>query len=105
MSKVYIIGAGPGDIGYLTVRAKDVLALAEVLIYDALVDRGLLNLVPRDCVLVDVGKRLSGDGFFPDAGHGCRAAKLVDRQCDMPFSLIEKPPRRPPPWRPAALPV
>ncbi len=57
MSKVYIVGAGPGDIGYLTVRAKDVLALAEVLIYDALVDRGLLNLVPRECVLVDVGKR------------------------------------------------
>ncbi len=57
MSKVYIVGAGPGDIGYLTVRAKDVLALAEVLIYDALVDRGLLGLVPRDCVLVDVGKR------------------------------------------------
>jgi uroporphyrinogen III methyltransferase / synthase len=57
MSKVYIVGAGPGDIGYLTVRAKDVLALAEVLIYDALVDRGLLNLVPHDCVLVDVGKR------------------------------------------------
>jgi uroporphyrinogen III methyltransferase / synthase len=57
MSRVYIVGAGPGDIGYLTVRAKDVLALAEVLIYDALVDRGLLNLVPRDCVLVDVGKR------------------------------------------------
>ncbi len=57
MSKVYVVGAGPGDIGYLTVRAKDVLALAEVLIYDALVDRGLLNSVPRDCVLVDVGKR------------------------------------------------
>ncbi len=57
MSKVYIVGAGPGNIDYLTVRAKDLLALAEVLIYDALVDRGLLNLVPRDCVLVDVGKR------------------------------------------------
>jgi uroporphyrinogen III methyltransferase / synthase len=57
MSKVYIVGAGPGDIGYLTVRARDVLALAEVLIYDALVDRGLLNLVPSNCLLVDVGKR------------------------------------------------
>ncbi len=57
MSKVYIVGAGPGDISYLTVRARDVLALAEVLIYDALVDRSLLGLVPRDCVLVNVGKR------------------------------------------------
>ena len=57
MSKVYIVGAGPGSIDYLTVRAKNVLAVAQVLIYDALVDRGLLSLVPRDCVLVDVGKR------------------------------------------------
>ena len=57
MSKVYIVGAGPGDIAYLTVRAQAVLALAEVLIYDALVDRGLLDLVPSSCVLVDVGKR------------------------------------------------
>ncbi|MCY7367016.1 MAG: uroporphyrinogen-III C-methyltransferase [Chamaesiphon sp.] len=57
MSKIYIVGAGPGAISYLTVRARDVLALAEVLIYDALVDRGLLNLVPRDCALVNVGKR------------------------------------------------
>jgi uroporphyrinogen III methyltransferase / synthase len=57
MNKVYIVGAGPGDIAYLTVRARDVLSLAEVLIFDALVDRGLLSLVPRDCVLVNVGKR------------------------------------------------
>jgi uroporphyrinogen III methyltransferase / synthase len=57
MNKVYIVGAGPGDIGYLTVRARAVLAQAQVLIYDALVDRALLSLVPSDCVLVDVGKR------------------------------------------------
>jgi uroporphyrinogen III methyltransferase / synthase len=57
MSKVYIVGAGPGDIGYLTVRAREILTQAEVLIYDALVDRQLLSLVPNNCVLVDVGKR------------------------------------------------
>jgi uroporphyrinogen III methyltransferase / synthase len=57
MSKVYIVGAGPGDLAYLTVRAQQVLTQAQVLIYDALVDRGLLRLVPTNCVLVDVGKR------------------------------------------------
>ena len=57
MSKVYIVGAGPGDISYLTIRAQQVLTQAQVLIYDALVDRGLLSLVPATCVLVDVGKR------------------------------------------------
>jgi uroporphyrinogen III methyltransferase / synthase len=57
MSKVYIVGAGPGDVAYLTIRAQQILTQAEVLIYDALVDRSLLALVPKDCVLIDVGKR------------------------------------------------
>jgi len=57
MSKVYIVGAGPGDIAYLTIRAQQILTQAEVLIYDALVDRGVLDLVPDACELVDVGKR------------------------------------------------
>lgn len=57
MGKVYIVGAGPGDLAYLTIRAQQILTQAEVLIYDALVDRNLLKLVPESCVLVDVGKR------------------------------------------------
>jgi uroporphyrinogen III methyltransferase / synthase len=57
MSKVYIVGAGPGDISFLTIRAQQILTQAEVLIYDALVDRGLLDLVPDACVTIDVGKR------------------------------------------------
>jgi siroheme synthase len=57
MSKVYIVGAGPGDVSFLTLRAQQILTQAEVLIYDALVDRGLLELVPETCVLVNVGKR------------------------------------------------
>jgi uroporphyrinogen III methyltransferase / synthase len=57
MSKVYIVGAGPGDISYLTIRAQQILTQAEVLIYDALIDRCLLDLVPDTCVLVNVGKR------------------------------------------------
>uniref|UniRef100_UPI00286EA716 uroporphyrinogen-III C-methyltransferase n=1 Tax=Chamaesiphon sp. VAR_69_metabat_338 TaxID=2964704 RepID=UPI00286EA716 len=57
MSKVYIVGAGPGDVAYLTIRAQQILTQAEVLIYDALVDRSLLDLVPDTCALIDVGKR------------------------------------------------
>jgi len=54
---VLLVGAGPGDGVYLTVRAAGALAQAQVLIYDALVDRSLLELVPADCQLIDVGKR------------------------------------------------
>lgn len=56
-SKVYLVGAGPGDVDYLTVKAYRLLSEAEVLIYDALVDEQLLELVPNNCLKIHVGKR------------------------------------------------
>ncbi|WP_109009829.1 uroporphyrinogen-III C-methyltransferase [Nostoc commune] len=55
--KVYLVGAGPGDVAYLTVKAYNLLAVAQVLVYDALVDAQLLQCVPPDCLKLDVGKR------------------------------------------------
>ncbi|MBK1986377.1 uroporphyrinogen-III C-methyltransferase [Sphaerospermopsis aphanizomenoides BCCUSP55] len=55
--KVYLVGAGPGDVAYLTVKAYRLLASAQVLVYDALVDAELLDCVPADCLKLDVGKR------------------------------------------------
>ncbi|WP_445635886.1 uroporphyrinogen-III C-methyltransferase [Nostoc sp. DSM 114161] len=55
--KVYLVGAGPGDVAYLTVKAYNLLATAQVLVYDALVDAQLLQCVPPDCLKIDVGKR------------------------------------------------
>ncbi len=55
--KVYLVGAGLGNVSYLTVRAQQLLTEAEVLIYDALVDVQLLQLVKPNCVKLDVGKR------------------------------------------------
>ncbi len=57
MGKVYLVGAGPGDVAYLTVKAYNLLAVAQVLVYDALVDAELLELVPPNCLNLDVGKR------------------------------------------------
>lgn len=56
-NKVYLVGAGPGDVAYLTIKAYRLLASAQVLVYDALVDTELLNCVPPDCLKLDVGKR------------------------------------------------
>ncbi|MCC0178675.1 uroporphyrinogen-III C-methyltransferase [Waterburya agarophytonicola K14] len=55
--KVYLVGAGVGTEAYLTVRGKQLLNIAQVLIYDALVDRELLDLVREDCLKICVGKR------------------------------------------------
>ncbi|QEH33216.1 Uroporphyrinogen-III C-methyltransferase [Aquisphaera giovannonii] len=53
---VYLVGAGPGDPGLLTRRGADVLARAEVVVYDHLANPGLLRLAPRGALLVCAGK-------------------------------------------------
>jgi uroporphyrinogen III methyltransferase/synthase len=53
---VYLVGAGPGDPGLMTVRGAEVMAAAEVVVHDRLSDTRLLSLAPADARLVDVGK-------------------------------------------------
>jgi uroporphyrinogen III methyltransferase/synthase len=54
--KVYLIGAGPGDPGLLTVRGKSILEKADVVVYDRLVSPGVLSLCNPKAMMVDVGK-------------------------------------------------
>lgn len=82
--KVYLVGAGPGDVAYLTVKAQQLLNVAEVLIYDALIDAQLLQLVPSNCLKLEVGKR-GGKPSTPQAEinqllvEHCQAGSLVVR--------------------------
>jgi len=55
--KVYLVGAGPGDPGLLTVRAAELLARADVIAIDALVSDAIAGLANRDAEIVYVGKR------------------------------------------------
>ncbi|MBR1691791.1 MAG: uroporphyrinogen-III C-methyltransferase, partial [Lachnospiraceae bacterium] len=58
--KVYLIGAGPGDDGLLTVRGRELLAEAEVVLYDRLASPSLLRHTADSCEKLPVGKR---EGF------------------------------------------
>ena len=54
---VYLVGAGPGDAGLLTLRGAELLRRADVVIFDLLVNPALLRLAPAGAELISRGKR------------------------------------------------
>ena len=67
---VYLVGAGPGDPGLLTVRGAEVLARADLVVYDRLSVASLLELAPPSAERVNVGK---------SAGHATMPQEEIDR--------------------------
>jgi uroporphyrin-III C-methyltransferase/precorrin-2 dehydrogenase/sirohydrochlorin ferrochelatase len=62
--EIVLVGAGPGDPDLITLRGLRAIQSADVLMYDKLIDPGLLEYARRDVELVDVGKQ----GPREDAG-------------------------------------
>lgn len=65
--RVMLVGAGPGDPELLTVKAARLIASARIVMHDALVGCGVLELIPRSAQRIDVGKR-SGAHKMSQAG-------------------------------------
>lgn len=60
IGKVYLVGAGPGDPGLLTMRGAELLKEADVVLYDGLANAALLQSVAPECELLCVGKHGHG---------------------------------------------
>ena len=58
IGKVYLVGAGPGDPGLLTIKGKILLESADVVIYDALVSPEILAIISPHAEQIDAGKRM-----------------------------------------------
>jgi uroporphyrinogen III methyltransferase/synthase len=59
---VYLVGAGPGDAGLMTVRGLELVASADVILHDRLIGDGALASAREHAELLDVGKRPDGGG-------------------------------------------
>jgi uroporphyrin-III C-methyltransferase len=57
VGKVYLVGAGPGDPGLLTIKGKTLLELADVVVYDALVSAEILAMINPYAQKINAGKR------------------------------------------------
>ncbi len=56
MGKVYIVGAGPGDVELLTLKAYKIIKSADAILYDRLINQEILFLAKPNCELLYVGK-------------------------------------------------
>jgi uroporphyrin-III C-methyltransferase len=87
---VHLVGAGPGDPELITVRGAALLARADVILYDRLVARALLELAPAGAERIDVGKQPGRPSRQGDINallieHGGKGREVVRLKGGDPF--------------------
>lgn len=83
--KVWLVGAGPGDVGLFTLKGYKTLLNADVVVYDSLVGHGVLSLIPEGAKCINVGKRANhhtmpqwriNEVLLEEAQKGLRVVRL-----------------------------
>lgn len=64
--KVYLVGAGPGDSGLLTLRAVELIGKADVVLYDRLIEPSVIEMIPDSAKKVYVGRAVGDDTTHQD---------------------------------------
>jgi len=78
--KVYLVGAGPGDPGLLTLKGKRVLGEADVVVYDRLIGPQLLAFAPARAERIYVGKASSAHSLPQEQINALLAQKCVEEK-------------------------
>jgi len=79
--KVYLVGAGPGDAGLLTLRGAELLRRADVVIYDVLANPELLRLAPRTAEFIPRGSRATDKALTQDQLNALMISKAGEGKC------------------------
>ncbi|MGI0010710.1 MAG: uroporphyrinogen-III C-methyltransferase [Nitrosopumilaceae archaeon] len=59
--RVYIVGAGPGDPKLITLKAVETIKKADVVLYDRLISKGILSMIPKRAEKIYVGRDVGDD--------------------------------------------
>jgi uroporphyrinogen III methyltransferase/synthase len=78
---VYLVGAGPGDAGLLTLRGAELLRRADVVIYDVLANPELLRLAPRTAEFIPRGSRTTDQALTQDQLNALMISKASEGKC------------------------
>jgi uroporphyrin-III C-methyltransferase len=81
LGKVYLVGAGPGDPGLITLKAKGLLECADVVIYDALVSPAILAMINPQAEQINAGKRRGKHSLFQEE----TTQLLIEKAQDCPI--------------------
>ncbi len=65
--KVALVGAGPGDAGLLTLKAKERIENADIILHDRLINKDVLGYAKKDAIIIDVGKDNTDEGKLQDS--------------------------------------
>ncbi len=65
--KVYLVGAGPGDAKLITLRAVELIQKANVVLYDRLVSKKIISMIPKKAKKVYVGRSIGDDTKHQDS--------------------------------------
>jgi uroporphyrin-III C-methyltransferase len=78
LGKVYLVGAGPGDPGLMTLKGKGLLACADVVIYDALVSPAILEMINPQAEQINAGKRMGRHSLLQEETTHLLIEKVQD---------------------------
>ena len=65
--KVFLVGAGPGDPSLITLRAVELIKKADVVLYDRLVSKKILSMIPKKAKAIYVGRAVGDDYKHQDS--------------------------------------
>ena len=91
MSKVYLVGAGPGDPDLITVKGRRILERADSILFDHLAPESLLDVARPDAERVYVGKKKSSQsyGFDPKTAEKIFSDYRTHRKSKKRKSLLD----------------